>query len=443
VTGDGTITARLVSATGVAEDGFQKIGVMIRESDAQGSAHAAIARANRGTGAYFVSRPETDGDTEESTGFAHRVLPLWMRVQRAGDQFSAYLSRDGQLWTHVGTRTVAMGDRANFGLFVMSHDDSKLDTAEFDNLSVQPGVVSVSGLSACGSNSGVLLQWNPVRGAQSYNVYRSPAGTGASTVSPDQLQKINSAAVTQASYTDNSAATFQAYAVAAVTNGEEGARVVIDAGKPGPQTAPAGFTYSIIGENQEGDCAHGSVGVSVDANGVITMRSGGHDIWDDGDDLTFLHQKVSGNFRITVSMLSLPSATNSWAKAGPMIRETTDRGSRQTLLAALGHEGSVFSWRTETDGGSASTDSVGDGRALQWNQVRDILAKGPLFLRLTRSGDTITPEYSVDGTTFQAAGAAVVLEGLNQELEVGVGHTSHDVTLISEVQFRDIKIEKL
>jgi hypothetical protein len=199
----------------------------------------------------------------------------------------------------------------------------------------------------------------------------------------------------------------------------------------------------VIGENPEGECAQGSTGVAVDANGVITMRSGGHDIWDDGDDFTFLHQKVSGDFRITVAMLRTPSATSSWSKAGPMVRESLDRGSRQVLFAALGLEGAVVSWRTETDGGSASTDSEGNGRALDWNTARDAVAKGPLYLRLTRRGDTITPEYSLDGSTFQPGSEPVMLPDLAAEVEVGVAHTSHDPTRISEVKFRDIKIEKL
>jgi regulation of enolase protein 1 (concanavalin A-like superfamily) len=142
-------------------------------------------------------------------------------------------------------------------------------------------------------------------------------------------------------------------------------------------------------------------------------------------------------------MLRLPSATSSWSKAGPMVRESIEGGSRQVLFAALGLEGAVVSWRTETDGGSASTDSVGDGRALDWNTARDAVAKGPLYLRLTRQGDTITPEYSLDGTTFQAGSAPITVSGLAAQLEVGVGHTSHDASRISEVKFRDIKIEGL
>jgi regulation of enolase protein 1 (concanavalin A-like superfamily) len=447
VTGDGTIVARIVNTTGVAATGGQKNGAMIRENDTPGSPHATTYMSYRGSGAYFMWRDAQDGDAQEIAGFAPPVVPIWLRTQRVGNEFSGYVSYDGQLWIYTSTQNVTMAEKANFGIHVMSHDDGKLDTVEFDNVAVLPGVTAVTGVQACGSDSGVLLQWNPLKGAQSYNVYRSPEGLDISAAKVEQLQKVTADSVSQASFTDNSSdlrpGARYIYVVAAVTNGQEGARVAILAGKPGPSTPPAGFDYTVIGDNQEGECRQGSTGVAVDANGVITMRSGGHDIWDDGDDFTFLHQKVSGNFRITVAMLRLPSATSSWSKAGPMVRESVERGSRQVLFAALGLEGAVVSWRTEKDGGSASTDSVGDGRALDWNTARDAVAKGPLYLRLTRQGDTITPEYSLDGTTFQPGSAPISVSGLNAQLEVGVGHTSHDPGRISEVKFRDIKIEKL
>jgi regulation of enolase protein 1 (concanavalin A-like superfamily) len=447
VTGDGTIVARIVSATGVADSGGQKNGVMIRENDTPGSPHATTYMSKRGSGAYFMWREAQDGDTQEISGFAPPVVPIWLRTQRVGNEFSGYVSYDGQLWIYTSTQNVSMAEKANFGIHVMSHDDGKLDTVEFDNVAALPGVTAVAGVQACGSENGVLLQWKPLKGAQSYNLYRGPESLEISAVKLEQLQKINADTVSQASFTDNSGdlkpGARYVYAVAAVTNGQEGARVAVLAGKPGPSTPPAGFNYTVIGDNNEGECALGSTGVAVDANGVITMRSGGHDIWDDGDDCTFLHQKVSGDFRITVAMLRLPSATSSWAKAGPMVRESVDRGSRQVLFAALGLEGAVVSWRTETDGGSASTDSEGNGRALDWNTARDAVAKAPLYLRLTRQGDKITPEYSLDGTTFQPGSDPITVSGLKTELEVGVAHTSHDATRVSEVKFRDVKIEKL
>src|SRR5262249_42623347 len=158
---------------------------------------------------------------------------------------------------------------------------------------------------------------------------------------------LNTDPVKEASFTDNADTLVpgqkQVYAVAAVTTGTdgkavEGPLVAVRTGKAGPPIAPPGFTFSVIGENKEADCSVGSVGVEFDAaSGAITMRGGGHDIWDAADDLVFLHQKMSGDFRITVKMLGQPLATSSWSKAGPMIRETLDRGSRNAMFEITGY----------------------------------------------------------------------------------------------------------
>lgn len=443
VTGDGTIIARIVSSTGNSDQGWQKNGAMIRENDTQGSPHATTYMTNRGVGLHFLWREEQDGETREIPGFAPRVFPIWVRTQRVGNEFSGFFSWDGQIWQHTSTQNVSMGERANFGLHVMPHHPEVGDTVVFDNVSVVPGLAAVTRVSACGSDAGVLLQWAPLKGAQSYNVYRGPEAIDIRSVKLEQLQRINADAVPQASFTDNSEGlkpgALYVYAVTAVRDGVEGSPIAVLAGKPGPSSPPPGFTYSVIGQHREGECALGSVGVAMDETGVITMRSGGHDIWGDNDAFTFLHQKVTGNFRITVSMLQLPTGTDYWAKVGPMIREDLSAGSRHGIFALTPGNGLVFQHRPQANGESESGDA-----ALQWDEARDAVATGgPLFLRLTRQGDTITPEYSRDGTNFEPGGDPITLSGLKAEVEVGVAHTSHNTSRISTARFRDIKIEKL
>jgi regulation of enolase protein 1 (concanavalin A-like superfamily) len=449
VTGDGSITARMLSTTGGhVEDGWEKTGCMIRETDEPSSPHATTYMSNRGGGVYFLWRSEAEVDTQEIPGFAPRHFPIWLRTQRVGNEFSGFVSDDGVLWKYTTTQTVTMADKANFGLHVMSHDDDTMSTVEFDNVSATPGLISVAGLQAGGNDKGVLLTWKPLKGAQGYNIYRGPAGSQIEGAKVDQLVKLNTDPVKEASFTDNSdtlvAGQNQVYAIAAITTGAdgkavEGPLVAIRSGKTGPPAPPPGFNFDVIGENKEGDFALGSVGISFDAaTGVIAMRGGGHDIWDAADDLVFMHQKVSGDFRITAKILNQPTATSSWSKAGPMIRESLDRGSRNAIMEVTGFEGAQAQFRDTRDSDSAT---AGD-RALQWNEERDAFLKGTITLRLTRKGDAITAEYSLDGTTFQSGGDAIAISGLAKDVEVGVALTSHDATRISEVKFRDVVIEK-
>ncbi len=67
------------------------------------------------------------------------VLPYWVKLVRAGNQFSGYESTDGQHWTRVGSTNVAMGGRVYAGLVTSSHQKTTLCTATLDNVAVTPG----------------------------------------------------------------------------------------------------------------------------------------------------------------------------------------------------------------------------------------------------------------------------------------------------------------
>lgn len=449
VTGDGNITARLLGTTGGhVEDGWEKVGAMIREDFDQDSAHATTYMSNRNGGVYFMWREAKAEATQEKAGFAQRRFPIWLRTQRQGNEFTGYFSLDGQLWSPTITRTVTMGAKANFGLHEMSHEDGVLSTSEWDNVAVNAGQIQITGLQACANANGVLLTWRPLAGAASYNVLRGPAGADLASIKMDQLAKINTDSVAQASYSDTgdslAAGARHVYAVAPVmADGTQGPLTAVTSGKVGPPTPPAGFTFTAFGQHKEGDCETGSIGVSQDANGVITLRGGGFDLWDSTDHAVFLHQKVAGNFRASVTLLDAPLAITLATKGGLMVREDLSGGGRH-VMATLRADGVRTQFRTEKAGDVSEGDFV-----IDWMGVRDQLAKGgPIHLRVTRNGATITTEYSLDGTTFQAINDPVELAGLTSEVEVGIGLTARDrdepiLNRITEMRFRDLKIEKL
>src|SRR6266851_4111991 len=124
VSGDGNITARLMSATGGADDGGERVGLMIRGDLDPDSAHATINESNNNYGLSLNWRDAKGGTDTHESGYAFRTFPLWLRIQRTGNQVTGYSSTDGQLWSATNTKTVALGATANFGLAVASHDDS-------------------------------------------------------------------------------------------------------------------------------------------------------------------------------------------------------------------------------------------------------------------------------------------------------------------------------
>jgi hypothetical protein len=108
LTGDGSIVARVVSTSNTAA--WVKAGVMIRASLAANSAHAFML-VSYSKGLAFQRRT-VSGGTSSSTAGVLAAAPYWVRLDRAGDVFTAYQSPDGVNWTRVGSDTIPMGSSA-------------------------------------------------------------------------------------------------------------------------------------------------------------------------------------------------------------------------------------------------------------------------------------------------------------------------------------------
>jgi regulation of enolase protein 1 (concanavalin A-like superfamily) len=146
-TGDGSLTAQV---TGVQNtDPGAKAGLMFRDSADPGAPFADVV-ATPGNCVAFQWRSTAGGQPDDVhiTGLS---APLWVRLVRAGDAFSAYYSTDGVIWTQLGsTQTVAMNSTAPAGLAVTSHNDSALSAATFTHVSVLPAGVTDQDIGSAG-----------------------------------------------------------------------------------------------------------------------------------------------------------------------------------------------------------------------------------------------------------------------------------------------------
>jgi hypothetical protein len=110
LTGDGTITVRVTSMTGLlpsASTGdtrpglypWAKAGVIIKENLNQGSAYAAMmVAADNGVRMQW----NYTGDTPGQPGAVSPANPRWLRLTRSGDVITGYESADGPHCTQVG-----------------------------------------------------------------------------------------------------------------------------------------------------------------------------------------------------------------------------------------------------------------------------------------------------------------------------------------------------
>ncbi len=204
LTGDGSITARVVS-TGTGTNTWAKGGVMIRDDNTAGAMHGmSIVTANSdgtaGNGACYQWRPTTGGASSSANygGTPAAAAPYWTRLERVGNQLSAYLSADGQTWIQTGTaQTIAMEDPVLIGLCVTSHVSGTLRTYTFDNVSYtgnvtpRPPQVKAVNPSPADGTVGVtapLLSWTPGETAVLHNIYfgTTPELTEADLKAPQQ-----------------------------------------------------------------------------------------------------------------------------------------------------------------------------------------------------------------------------------------------------------------
>ena len=134
--GDGSIVARLVSVAG--QNPWAKAGVMIRAAVGTSAPHAFLI-GTPGRGVHFQYRTTAGAETGWQAGSDARRAPVWMRLQRSGNVFTAQESADGVTWATVGQTTIAMPARTLVGLVSSATDYTgrgDLATAVFSDVAV-------------------------------------------------------------------------------------------------------------------------------------------------------------------------------------------------------------------------------------------------------------------------------------------------------------------
>jgi regulation of enolase protein 1 (concanavalin A-like superfamily) len=138
LTGNGTLLARVDSLDNT--HAWAKAGVMIRETLDMSSTWASVFYGGE-NGARYQARLTTaagaTSDTPVATAdqIAQRA-PVWIKIERLGNQFNGYYSQDGQNWTSMvwNPQTINMSSTVYIGLAVTSHVSGTLCGAEFSGI---------------------------------------------------------------------------------------------------------------------------------------------------------------------------------------------------------------------------------------------------------------------------------------------------------------------
>jgi hypothetical protein len=154
--GDGSITARLTSFTGIITYPppdhdeivaglvpWAKTGVIIKDGTSPGSRYAALMMTGR-HGVHL--QHDYVNDVEGSAGAVIPKAPRWLRLTRAGELVTGEESPDGSTWTTVGSVHLAgLPTTVEIGLFATSPGDQTLRSTALGASTVETRFTQASG----------------------------------------------------------------------------------------------------------------------------------------------------------------------------------------------------------------------------------------------------------------------------------------------------------
>ncbi|MDB5104813.1 MAG: hypothetical protein JWP91_2502 [Fibrobacteres bacterium] len=382
--GNGEVVARILTV-GLGSNASVKTGVMIRENLTAGSKNAFIG-AQGTTQTTFQVRTNAGGATTNSKRAAS--LPIWVKLVRSGDVFTAYTSPDAVTWTVQGApTTIPMTASLFAGVALTSHNTAAYSMAGFSDVAVTATNLSLSGKVTNSSGIAVAGTTLSLSGSKTATATSDASGNYVFT----GLRQGDSYTVTPSQAGQTFTPSKRDFAV-------------LKTNATGAFTAnplPAPWASQDIG-------SVGVVGSAANVSGTYTVKGSGADIWGTSDAFRYVYFPVTGDAKLTVQVTGVQN-TNAWAKTGIMMRENLTAGSKNAFMAVSAASGLTFQRRTTAGGTSVSTLTAG---------------AVPKWLRLTRVGTLFSAFSSNDGVTWSPIGSQTIT--MTAGIYVGIAVTSHN-----------------
>jgi fibronectin type 3 domain-containing protein len=270
-------------------------------------------------------------------------------------------------------------------------------------------------IAATYAASGVTLQWapSPSAGSITYNVYRADDNAGPYTL-------LTSSPTSATSYLDTTAPANSTlyYRVTVISSGNEGRGIGASIYTVGA-TADV-LTSADINSTPAGSTTVLSPGLSYD------IVAGGADIGGTtADGFRFAYESVTGDFDAKVQVSSISQNVNTGSRAGLIVKDTLDPGSRMVFSGVAADGSYRFNYRTTAN--ATGTFNV-TGSSTFPNS----------WVRLVRSGNTFTTYSSPDGSTWTETGTLTL--ALPSTVYLGLAVASHDPFQTVEAQLRNFAV---
>ncbi|MBC7782921.1 MAG: hypothetical protein H7144_03700, partial [Burkholderiales bacterium] len=202
-----------------------------------------------------------------------------------------------------------------------------------------------------------------------------------------------------------------------------GANVNVAAGQYAIFWLAASGIVSPIGNSGADIGAVGTAGANSYTNGVHTISGAGADIGGSVDAFRFVSTGVSGDSTLVAQVLS--QTGSSVAEAGVMIRADNTPGSPFAAVLRSSGNGVRFEYRTTA------------GAASAWVTVPTPLSQ--VWVKLTRSGNSVAAYYSTDNASWTQIGTAQTIT-LPSSALLGLAVSSHNTGATSTATFASISV---
>jgi hypothetical protein len=174
------------------------------------------------------------------------------------------------------------------------------------------------------------------------------------------------------------------------------------------------------------------VGSFVEAPaGTYTLTGAGADIWNAYDEFYFAFKTLTGVGGIEAQVLSVQN-TDPWAKAGVMVRETLEPGSKFAAVYITPGNGCRFQARPTTGGAATSDTDVAS--------TAQVAITAPYRVKIERDASgSFRGYYSSNGTTWQAMTWNPQPIPMSSTVYVGLVVTAHNTDAVCEAKFSNVK----
>ncbi len=323
---------------------------------------------------------------------------------------SQSLPGTGSISAHLASQTNSSG-WAKAGVMIRQSSDP--GAAYYAVLVTPSNGITVQTRTALGGTTIKLA--NPAGAAPAWLMVANNAGTFTAYTSPDGSSWTGIAGSAKAL-----TLTAPLLAGVAVTSHNTGALSTVVADtvtlsntvpSPPPPPCPSGNSCADIGNPTP-------AGTQSISGGTWTIQAGGADIWGNADAFHYIWQSLSGTGSVSAHLAS-QSNSGGWAKAGVMLRQSSDPGAAYYAVFVTPSNGITVQVRTAP--GGATT------------KLANPTGVVPAWLLVANNAGTFTAYTSADGTSWYPIAGSSMAVPMTSPLLAGVAATSHNTGALSTV----------